>query len=34
MGSTAITPHQELLKRDIEMWNTGETDPVDEIYSG
>lgn len=33
MSSRATSPQQELLLRDIEMWNTGETDAVDEIYA-
>lgn len=33
MSATPESPNQELLMRDIEMWNTGNTDTVDEIYA-
>ncbi len=33
MSSKTTSLKQELVERDIEMWNTGETDAVDEIYA-
>jgi steroid delta-isomerase-like uncharacterized protein len=33
MSATATTGKQELVKRDIELWNSGETDTVEEIYA-
>lgn len=33
MSATATTRKQELVKRDIELWNTGETDAVEDIYA-
>lgn len=33
MSSEATTPRQELVMRDIEIWNTGDTGPIDEIYA-
>ncbi|MEF8814839.1 MAG: ester cyclase [Halovenus sp.] len=33
MSSTATTPPQELVMQDIEMWNTGETEAVDDIFA-
>ncbi|MFT4921394.1 MAG: steroid delta-isomerase-like uncharacterized protein [Haloarculaceae archaeon] len=33
MSSTATTPQQELVMQDIEIWNTGETDAIDDVYA-
>lgn len=33
MSSEATTPQRELVMRDIGMWNTGDTDPIGEIYA-
>ncbi|MFB6281868.1 MAG: ester cyclase [Haloferacaceae archaeon] len=33
MSSEPTTPREELVMRDIEMWNTGETDAVDDLYA-